>query len=108
MTDQSNGPKGQGGFRLDRTISAPTLLTVVCMLGGFWWWGTTLYADLRMTDRENAQDIRTIRNDLSRVENNQEKAAVGVKDDLSKINDKLDRLTDRLLPPQTIPRGWVK
>ena len=80
---------------------------MLAWLAGWWWWGTHLYADQRNADRENAQEIRTLRGDVSRLEGAQRDQAQSVKDDLRDINSKLDRLSDRLLQPSNL-KGWVK
>jgi TolA-binding protein len=107
MSDQDGATQNKSGFRFDRSISLPTIMTVLALLAGWWWWGTQLYADLRIADRENAQEIRTLRGDVNRIEGSQREQAQSVKDDLRDINSKLDRLSDRLLQTPNM-KGWVK
>ena len=94
-------------FRFDRSISLPTILTVLAMLAGWWWWGTQIYTDLRLSERTNAQDIAFVKADVARIEQQQANQAQGMKDDLHDINNKLDRLTDRLIGGTSM-KGWVK
>lgn len=107
MDAHAEDVKEKQAFRFDRTISLPTILTVLAMLAGWWWWGTQMYADLRIADRENAQEIRTLRADVSRIETAQGVQSREVKDDLRDINSKLDRLSDRLIGAPNI-KGWTK
>lgn len=108
MSDPNEAGQEKAGFRFDRSVSVPTILTVLAMLAGWWWWGTQIYADLRIADRENAQEIRTLRGDMSRLEGTQRDQAQSVRDDLRDINSKLDRLSDRLLQPSKNMNGWVR
>ncbi|AEY69553.1 hypothetical protein AH2_00044 [Burkholderia phage vB_BceS_AH2] len=108
MSDPNAVPKDQrGGLRFDKTISIPTLVAVVSAVVPLWWWSTSLYAELRIADRENAQEIRTLKSDVTRIEKAQSDQVSSMKSDLRDINAKLDRLTDRLLITPDV-KGWTR
>lgn len=107
MSEIFGAGDGSNGNRLDRTISVRTLIAIITLVGGSWWWSTQVYADLKATNREHTQEIESLKADLARVENNQAQLARSVKDDLRDINMKLDRLTDRLIPPPDMS-AWTR
>lgn len=107
MIETTEGVERESRFRFNNSVNVPTLCTVVALLGAFWWWGTGVYSDLRMEDARNELKIEAVKGDVARVESQQISQGRDVRGDLHDINEKLDRLTDRLIPGSN-PSQWMK
>lgn len=85
-----------------------TLIPVLTMCGGMIAWTTNYVGQIRDSVRDNALQVAYMKEDVKRIDSQQTKVQQDVREDLRRIEDKLDRaISDQRAESQSV-RKWAK